>query len=511
MKCDEGRPSCGSCAYRELNCVYDDSVRFIPATRPAQVEETEAEDEPHVEDQSTAEELPSQLSSLSSLFSELPRGPSLTRPPAIADSVLLAHYCQRISDTFAAATRSAADATILGQIVPVLACQHECVSHAVAALAAMDMWCAHTALQAAPIRTSSQTTTAIKHESSPSSPPSGRSPSSPSSGRPPASPNSYLHRAQVQYGLCLKFLHRELEAPGQHNIDAIMACSVLLVIYGLACSQVERKQARETGSKGTPRNEILKSSAASTPDDTRFIETSEDQQGFFSLSWVHLIRGVKSVNALALQQPEWTRNSAVLPLLADSGSQPIPGVTETHIRNHPLFSTITSEGPAAISGLHQHITQRLTQARHTTRELRELLPSESLQICQDTLGHLQTSVEDFCVSRQMSHRILLSWIGRPDVSYFDYLAAGDICALAVYAHFVVHMILLEDLWWIRDLGIATLRDILRIVDEKASQYHLLLNDRYLSPEASTDPVSSELQPLFAWPRRIEELYDLEHY
>ena len=81
-----------------------------------------------------------------------------------------------------------------------------------------------------------------------------------------------------------------------------------------------------------------------------------------------------------------------------------------------------------------------------------------------------------------------------DTRFLALLENQDTAALAVYSHFLVYMILFEDLWWCGDLGIGTLRSVLPVV--------------WGCVECGRRAVGVDVEQrgLFAWPVRIVKVY-----
>jgi hypothetical protein len=60
------------------------------------------------------------------------------------------------------------------------------------------------------------------------------------------------------------------------------------------------------------------------------------------------------------------------------------------------------------------------------------------------------------------------------------LTDGHPGTLAVYAHWLMLLVLAEDLWWIGDMGRAGIRDVLHVIGE----------------------LTNDLAPVLSWPREM---------
>ena len=56
-------------------------------------------------------------------------------------------------------------------------------------------------------------------------------------------------------------------------------------------------------------------------------------------------------------------------------------------------------------------------------------------------------------------RAICTWPVRVPKHYVDLLVCGDLFARVIYAHWLVLNILVEDYWWVDDMGTAGVREI----------------------------------------------------
>lgn len=468
MQCDEHKPVCKNCAYRQLACVYNGFARYVPQSQSESKLEAPAVEEPSPENTAINSRSASPTASISELLSRIPRSPFPDHGAPIADSALLAHYCKRTSLTLAAASKSDVRSKIWQHGLPSVACEHPSVSHGIAAVAAINIWCEN-------VRQSNSGTAAYPSSSTTNLP------------KPELPLHRYLYQAEVHHGECLRLFQEELRSINEHNLDAVLACALLLVPCGLARSRVERHRFQHLHSRASHLSPT--SDASLTPTSETEWELYQSQRMPIDLTWISLLKGFVSVQKITSKRPDWMRQSVVLPLhqfVEDDFSATSPtsptglAAEEILAPKHPVFQPIYAEGIAALSSLETHL------ASLKTRQER-LEPTQiptNLDICHDAISRLQPVVQQLTASQARSHRVLMIWPAAVDTVYIDLLAKEDVVAMAIFAHFCVYAILLEDLWWVDDLGVATIRSILEAVG-----------------------ADSESRTLFAWPARILELYE----
>jgi hypothetical protein len=316
--------------------------------------------------------------------------------------------------------------------------------------------------------------------------------------RPKYASHVYMDQAQVHYGRCLQLYQEDLKYLNPENADAVLACAAMLGVCGVVHSQMERAVTRKSGSsKSSPSSP---SSAVSTPQQ---MNPGPREGGLVDLRWIQLFRGIKSVRDLFLLQGINLRDvSTIFPLLeagpndwqAHSPRYSSPPSSPPHTNPSKLvYSTIMDEGQSALAHLANLIESRLSVLQSVASLGSK--PSwniSSLEICLQSLERLQNITSLFGEAIHPSHRMMMVWIVGADPAFIDLLGQQDEVAVAVYAHFLVYTMLLDDLWWVSDLGISALADILDFVGG---------NEVY---EVDLTTVS---QTLFSWPAKISRLYE----
>jgi hypothetical protein len=405
--------------------------------------------------------------------------------PIITNSDLAAHFCRFTSKTFAALQGSELRSEVWLRGIPWVAIQHESVSHAVSALSAMNLWWLST------MEEQNRTNVgALEEFYQP-----GSTVKVPRTKYPP---HVYMDQAQVHYGRCLQLYQEDLKYLNPENADAVLACAAMLGVCGVVHSQMERSGTRRSGSsKSSPSSG---SSAVSTPQHTN---PGPREGGVVDLRWIQLFRGIKSVRDLFLLQGIDLRDvSTVFPLVEPSQNDwqshsprySSPPSSPPHTNpGKAVYSVIMDEGQSALAHLRNLIESRLSVLQSVASLGSK--PSwniSSLEICLQSLQKLQNITSVFGDTIHPSHRMLMVWIAGADPAYIDLLGQQDEVAVAIYAHFLVYTMLLDDLWWVSDLGISALADILDFVGG---------NEMY---EIDITTVS---QTLFSWPAKISRLYE----
>ncbi len=483
-------------------CSYNNFVHFVPSLQSEQILAECATDCQDNKDDRLVFRAPASQVALSELFSRLPRSPFPNYGTGIADSTLLAHYCQRTSRTLGGAAKSDTRAEVWRQGIPYVAYRHQCVLHAIAAIAAMHVWCERIRQPPQFILGSQYIETSFHV--------APRNDSELLTRR-------YLHQATIHHGHCLRWFQQELRSVTEQNVDAVLACSALLAPFGLAYYQVERRRIQ---------NRQIEVHAA--PGKSQgLLEQDEQcrcgrQRGnvTIDLGWFNLLRGIQPcLRAINIQG---VCDSAILPLFQWSEdeqhitlqSQVLGQATsiindKPTVPRQPLLPIILAEGNAALTSLHKQL-ESIRMQREAFSAGQQFSLSSNLEACLEAAKTLRIVARQVFMVKASNHRFLMSWISRLDNTFVNLLVENDILALAVYAHFLVYATLLQYLWWVGDLGVDTLRNILEGLSIVGCR-RCLSEDHQGRPvtKDGTDAVSGlfDGRGLFAWPARILELHE----
>lgn len=215
--------------------------------------------------------------------------------------------------------------------------------------------------------------------------------------------------------------------------DSILACSRLLNVLGFAFFRTHRHN-------GT----TLADPAAWT--------------------WLHLLRGVETSYVAVVEAGRPVDEI----FMKDKTSQlcyqrltPRMGVD----CNNPCFRYVQQSRRGIIDALRSALRRDWgSLEEQETEEVGaaiDLLYRVTEQICSQ---HLQSLSRTIC-----------TWPADIPRGFVDMLVGGSPPALAVYAHWLMLMVLVEDLWWIDDMGRAGIRDIIAICSNAGCNFRSLLS------------------------------------
>ena len=231
------------------------------------------------------------------------------------------------------------------------------------------------------------------------------------------------------------------------DFDAILACSRLLTILGLAFYRNKRKEGVKLCDLG-------------------------------AWYWLHLLRGIKTVYEAIVESgveidPVMSMNMVPeLPLQDELlYAMTISGMKRHH--QSPYFPLISETRETRIQGLIAHLHMR--RAAYNVEEWNDLLSAITnverctLYICEGEVRSL--------------FRAICTWPGSITSGFKDMLLRNEHFALAIYAHWLMLMTLAADMWWVGDMGVAGIREIVTLC-------------------ASSDP---SLERVLEWPKKMLEI------
>ena len=219
----------------------------------------------------------------------------------------------------------------------------------------------------------------------------------------------------------------------QNQDDAILACSRLLCDLGLAFFRIHRCN-----------GVTLFDSAAWT--------------------WLHLLRGIKTSYAAVFGSGRPVNEAIINDMMPKLRLEKL--ISRKCLGcNHPCFEYVR-----------QSRTERFNLLRSTLdgtwRSLTTDREAEDLKVAIDMLSEVTERVFSPLVPSLI--RIICTWIGDIPKGFVDVLQVGFPPALAVYAHWLMLIILVEDLWWVHDMGRAGIRDVIRLCSKADPDTHALL-------------------------------------
>ena len=214
--------------------------------------------------------------------------------------------------------------------------------------------------------------------------------------------------------------------------DSILACSRLLCILGFAFFRAHRQS-------GT----ILSDPAAWT--------------------WLHLLRGVKTSYDAVVEAGRPVDEMFIKDMTPQlCYHQPIPRMDVGCQK--PCFRYIQQSRRAFIDALRSALYRDWSSlGEKETADLGaavDLLDQVTEQVCSQQSERLL--------------RTICTWSADIPKGFVDLLIGRSPPALVVYAHWLMLMVLVEDLWWIDDMGRAGIRDIIAICSDADRDVRSLL-------------------------------------
>jgi hypothetical protein len=226
---------------------------------------------------------------------------------------------------------------------------------------------------------------------------------------------------QLHYHQALKQMQASLPFLGRDNADAVLACAMVLIPCGLALAH---------GGES--------------------VERSED--------WLHHLRGFRTLGA-AIYQGEKSTDDRLVPYpqqgIPDSGMEELV-VGNDAILVPPLLTRIRRSWRDALGNLKVSV-DRVGIVIDTADHEAHLAAIKSLKYAMNyTLG---------CKVPNL-FRAVFTWPILLSSHFCDLVAKKDHLAMAIYSHWLVLTILVEDKWWVGEFGSerieATLTEFKRV-------------------------------------------------
>jgi hypothetical protein len=140
---------------------------------------------------------------------------------------------------------------------------------------------------------------------------------------------------------------------------------------------------------------------------------------------------------------------------------------------HPLFPFVQ-----------QTIDARFEALRTSLHQSKHSFSNEQITDLHSAISILyKVTVHIYSGEVHSLFRSICSWVSDVSSSFVDMLANGVPFTLAVYSHWLMLVVLAEDLWLVHDIGRASRREILEIHSD----------------------ASPSVQRILEWPRRMVEM------
>ena len=248
----------------------------------------------------------------------------------------------------------------------------------------------------------------------------------------------YFEAAESNGERFVEETRRQTRRFDSQEFNSILACSRLLTVLGFAFYRTHRA------------NGVTLSDAA-------------------GWTWLHLLRGVKSVYTAMLESDtelDPTMSLNMVPELPQNrgwiGGTPTGGM-QWH-RTHYHFRFIQETQEERFECLFASVQSR--KADFSQEEMKDLSAA---------IVSLEQVTKHICTGEVHSlYRAICTWPGYMSIGFMDMLLRKEHFALAVYAHWLMLVVLAEHMWWIDDMGVAVIREIADICSSYDSSVKTML-------------------------------------
>ncbi|KAK5165711.1 transcription factor [Saxophila tyrrhenica] len=195
-----------------------------------------------------------------------------------------------------------------------------------------------------------------------------------------------------------------------------------------------------------------------------------------SWTWLHMIRGIIPVFH-HYKDSSGPMNEMVARDLGPDGNYAKPSNgnwynVSSHFEAHPQFNFIRTTTCQRFQALDNAVAAKWST--FNDQQVEDVLAA---------ISHLREVTETTCYREVHSlMRALQTWPVNISKGFVDMLVSGDLLALAVYAHWLMLVVLAEDIWWMDDMGRHGLKEIIELCD--------------------AEPTAHIERSLLEWPRRM---------
>lgn len=250
--------------------------------------------------------------------------------------------------------------------------------------------------------------------------------------------SKYLEAAEAHGIVFVAESRQKLQDLQPSEINSNLACSRLLCVLGFAFFRVHR------------RNGVTLSDRA-------------------AWTWLQLLRGVK-VTFDAKREPNQDVDEIITKDMVPELPSDIRPYSPSAARrpglscNHPSFPFFRRTR-----------RERFDALRATLHGDWLALGHQKTKDLGDAIDILHQVTEHVCSHEVHSlFRAMCTWPSRLPKGFVDMLTDGCPPALAVYAHWLMLVALLENLWWVGDMGRAGIRDVINLCSDASSHVRALL-------------------------------------
>lgn len=202
-------------------------------------------------------------------------------------------------------------------------------------------------------------------------------------------------------------------------------------------------------------------------------ERAHGENEEMSWTWVHLLRGVKTVHESLLQSGQAMHPRILQDMIM---RPPSPHSAEN---DRPLSlesSTASSRSSEILLYISRTSSARFATLRFANSQGWLGLEGSKSNDLSTAIDKLSDITELVCAGRYASlFRIVISWIADLDTVVVQMMTDAHCGVLAIYTHWLMLLTLAEDLWWIGDMGRAGIRDVLSVTRGSANDLVAVLS------------------------------------
>ncbi|KAI7480016.1 hypothetical protein KC351_g7214 [Hortaea werneckii] len=195
-------------------------------------------------------------------------------------------------------------------------------------------------------------------------------------------------------------------------------------------------------------------------------------------AWLHMIRGSAAMQQRYKLAGLYDASALANELANDASGVDVAG----SYKQHPTFNFIADTREARFAALYDGAARRAIS----------LGPGAAKDVF-SAIASLEKMTEELCTGKVSSlFRSLCFWPCRISKGFVELLEQGNMLALAIYAHWLMPMSLIQDAWFIDGMSQTGIAEICRYCD--ASQTADLEREVLIWPRKMAEDPSSMLEP-----------------
>ena len=262
----------------------------------------------------------------------------------------------------------------------------------------------------------------------------------------------YLETAEAHGIVFVTESRKILQDLHESESELAFACSILLCILGFAFFRAHRRNGVTLGDRA-------------------------------AWTWLQLLRGVKSTHIGGSQPAHGVHGVLAKNMSPDSELAQHSGITAVPCTESNFTGTL-------IRFIRYSQHERFNALRSTIIGSRDVLGEYELEDLSAAVDTLQKVTEQ--TYSQPIHdlfRTICTWPSDIPKGFADMLISTNPLALAVYAHWLMLVVVVKDLWWVNDMGRAGIRNVIDACDGADSHVRTLLHWPRLMLDTDINPTN----------------------